>query len=196
MSELQLRGAGIELTNLDLAALLSRSANKYGLGTEPNLSSLPQASREEEMSDQVLNPALSGKGQSKGQAGNAWKEAPLGLPVTGLLGHGKGLTSLSLSGLPLVSDVFLWLLARHHGDTLAHLNLERCGISSRSSLTFRSLSAIEAVVSQSYPKPPANLGLSKDGLLEMLQACKNLQSLRIHHCCEVIKISRCTRIDY
>lgn len=115
MTELQLRGGNISLTNNDLNALIG----------------VPAA-----------------KGQGSG-----------------------GLHTLALSGLPLVSDAFLWYLGRQHANSLRHLKLERCGSAPRSHSV--------------GPSPACGLGLSEAGLLELLALCRGLRSLSLRRCCQV-----------
>ena len=159
MTDLQLRGTGILLADVDLSALIGRPMESSPL---PH----PPPSRD-----------------SNGHCFHASQDSRQA---------SRGLRSLALSGLPLISDVFLWSLGRCQGSNLEHLCLERCGSakikSEPSSGDGRSLSIHDhgrgKTAFASWNVSQFGLGLTVDGIQEMLRACHGIRSLRLIHCCE------------
>ena len=164
MTELQLRGTGILLSDVDLSALIGHPPG-------PPLHT-------------ALSPDVNGNWLYV--APSQWK--------TG------GLHTLALTGLPLVSDVFLWSLGRCQGSTLGHLCLERCGSaameskgpSSRvtSALSLRgheetagdNTTGMASFASRGVSQ--FGMGISEDGIRELLRACPALLNLRLRNCCK------------
>ena len=201
MTELQLRGNRIELTNVGLMSLIGKPPTRAL--SPPSLPPSPPPPLSEGVSSKGSPDTVPDRAAATAAAiglaftsssahsvnGAAHCELPTSLPA-------GGLHTLDLAGLPLVSDTLLWYLAKHHSTSLEHLRLERCGMASRKGTLTAPLRPRPAAglgerlqppqrVSVSSLGSPSGLGVSEAGVLELLSAACGLRHLSLRHCCKV-----------